>query len=235
MNPFFESSFPLTFGQGQKIIGCMAIEDKRYSDKEVRTIIDYAMRAERQLQPGQIPSEGLTPAEIESVGLGVGIRPEQIRWAINELETRHSARISRALLGNPVLCSYVETLDLTLSAEAVKDSLVEIRSVSSGCEVDLSAEGERLRLRVIDRLYPFAGGLFGGLIGGLGLGVGLGVGIGVGVGVLGSPLFAALVPIGCIAAGYVLARSIFGRIFRSKRLRLLSFVGQIRSILAARQ
>ena len=198
-------------------------------------IFDHATKAEHLLQTAPMPFEGLTASELESIGGQAGIRPEQIRWALSEFELMRSGSLARVLLGEPAQCSSVQTFDVRLSDEAAERTLSRLRSFHSGFAIDLLPDDGRTTVRITDRLYRYAGGLFGGLVGGLGLGVGLGVGIGVGIGVLGSPLFAAGVPLGCVAAGYALARSLYGRIFRQRRGRLLGFAEKVRSILEATQ
>jgi hypothetical protein len=83
-------------------------------------------------------------------------------------------------------------------------------------------------VRIREDLGQVAGGVFGGLIGGVGLGAGFGVGFGVGLGALGSPAFAAIVPIAFVGGSYLLARGIFRAVSRARRRQVRRIAARVR-------
>ena len=191
---------------------------KRYSDREVRSILHSAIQAHEKERNAL--EEGMSLLEIEAVAKDLGIPPEIIRKAARQTETRSRARFQTIFFGEPLALDHEESVVPGLTSEESD----RLKLAAVGLVVDVTDTDNGSNVRVVDRLSAPAGGLFGGLIGGLGLGAGLGVGLGVGVGVLGSPLFCAIVPCAFLAFSYALARVIYRRIARGRRRRLAELI-----------
>jgi hypothetical protein len=217
---------------------------RRYSDREIRSILHYALKIQQGEGRALDTAEGLSPQEIESVAGEVGIPPGLIRKAIDEYETQRSARISVTFFGEPVRFVHEETVHQHLTPQEIEEVRTQIgtiqlissqgsgiSAVSWGTNISIVADKDGTNLKIVDNLYAPAGGIFGGLIGGLGLGGGFGVGLGVGIAVLGSPLFMVAVPLAFLALSYVLARWVYKRTVRIRHQRALKLLDQIRSLI----
>jgi hypothetical protein len=236
------------FGWQQTIYERMENGEKKYSDREVRSILQYAIRIQHEEKHGKDFAEGLSLPEIESVAKDIGVPPELVHRAIREYETQRLPRVSAILLGEPVQLAYEESAGRCLTFAEIEELLTQIRSlqrtmqldnaipaVGQGLIVSVTANGSETHLHIVDKLHAQAGGIFGGLLGGMGLGAGLGIGLGVGVGVLGSWIFAAAVPIALAALGYVLARTIYKKVVRSRRQRMARFMEHVRGLMRGKK
>ncbi|HUI68886.1 MAG TPA: hypothetical protein VL354_00110 [Spirochaetia bacterium] len=206
---------------------------RRYSDRELRSILGLAIDIDRRNKDDAGLSTGLSASEVESIAQDIGIGSEVIRRAIGEYERQRSDRIARVLLGEPIQLVEELTVDRSLTAEEVLAHLARPARMRMGLSVSVTPQGGQSRIRVTDRPYGPAGGIFGGLVGGLGIGAGLGVGLGVGIAVLGSPLFIAVVPLGFIAFSYALARRIYRVVVRARRRFVRELIDRVRESVAS--
>jgi hypothetical protein len=215
---------------------------KQYSDKQIKKIISLAL--ELQKEESRDGTE-LTLADVEAVGAELGISRDLIRRAADKVERGGAGTGWKNAIGGDPLIVHTEISDREMS-EAVLNSLVSfiptaasvngvgqvhgnglywssVSQISQNPPLQVTvkkAEGGGMELQVSENQALAAGGVFGGLLGGLGFGGGLGVGLGVGIGALGSALFASLVPLVLLGGSYLLARSIFSLLLRSRSRKL---------------
>ena len=222
---------------------------RRYSDDEVRHLLERAADLETEAPSLPATVDGPTLGELESIASEAGMDPALVRRAATELDSASSgtglvASPSSAFLGAPT----VFELDRTVRGEvdpSVLERLVPlIRRAADGAghhslfgkelswqsqsssklralEVTVSVGRGETWLRIEERYEDLAWSLFGGIIGGVGGGMGLGVGLGVGLGALGSAAFAILFPLGAIGGAWALARGIY-RVPVHRRMKALT-------------
>lgn len=237
----------------------MEPKDTSYDDRQSARIIRRALELQKDEGAAGHGHAGLSLEDLEAIGRESGIGPDFIRRAALELaseEPNGGARLARSFLGHPIrskttvpsaraakatleellvsLASITgdmgsgsivgQTLtwnsDAAIAVRSGRSLSVIVRPASSGTEVCVESN-----------IGGTAGGLFGGLMGGLGLGAGLGVGMGIGIGLLGSLAFTLVVPIGFLAASWLLARGIFSLVFRHRRRRDGRIAERIRQLL----
>jgi len=210
---------------------------RRYSDEEVRLLLNRAAELETQ-GPG-LPArvEGSTLSDIESIASEAGINPALVRQAAREMESGSTALtapppLSGGFLGAPTVYELEHTVRGEASQIALERLVPVLQRAADGLgqpslmsktltwisqdqsktrtlQVSVSVGRGETRISLEERYGNLAGGLFGGIMGGGGTGIGLGVGFGVGLGALGSAAFAALFPIGIMGAAYALSRGIY--------------------------
>ncbi len=223
-------------------------DGRRYSDAEVRKIIEKALSLQKKESNGDTASEGqgVTLSEIDAIAREAGISSSLIRRAASELETQGVSEKQNRFLGgtvNPVEVQLAEGIASQHDLERVFAMIPSITGENgtgsvvgsslswatnaevvqrTGHSVDISVtpSGEKSLVRVRNRLGQLAAGLFGGLMGGVGLGAGLGVGLGVGLKTLESLPFAVLFPIATLTGSYLLARLIFYLFSISRKSRI---------------
>lgn len=89
-------------------------DERRYHDEEVAAIFDAASSPEAS-RAGFPSTEGLTLAELQSIGREVGIPPERIAEAAMSLATSHSSLPRRTELGMPMTAGHVVELPRALT------------------------------------------------------------------------------------------------------------------------
>lgn len=237
------------------------MDNRTYSKQELKRIIDRALRlqATAQQEPDGAPREpdGHSLADLIAVGRELGVDEEQIRRAAREVEQHSQNTTAARFAGGEISQTERSVVPYEITRDQAEELAVDLDRVThlpgqasvAGRRVSwqssyLAAQqhgwsmgvsvaprnGETV-VEVEGRNGMLAGGIFGGLVGGVGIGAGLGVGFGVGIGALGSPLFAAAVPIAFVGASYVLARALFRAITRSRRRRLATITEQIRQVI----
>jgi hypothetical protein len=226
-------------------------DGSRYTEKETAAIIKRALELQQE-RSGDAASGALHLEEIQRVGGDVGIPPNLIRQAAEEIRDKGS-EYSRSFwlgarsiqvredqapapaAGRP-LSDLLAVIDDAADLEGggrVTGSILQWRSRMGIVRVSVKpAAAGTLTARAEMHISPAAAGLFPGIMGGLGLGAGLGVGLGVGIAVLGSALFCVVVPVGALALSWLLARSIYRRVARSAAGRARKIVAAIRRSLA---
>jgi hypothetical protein len=222
---------------------------RRYSDEEVKRLLERASELESQGASLPATREGLTLTELEAIAGEAGIDPQLLRQAARELDSSGGPGLpapSRAsgLLGAPLSFHLRRVFSVEAPDGVLELLLPPIQRAADGVgqpslvgqtltwqsadsqksrvlQVSASVGGGKTRLDVEENYRTLAGNLFGGIIGGVGGGVGLGVGLGVGIGALGSALFATLFPLALIGGSYAVARVAFRGTVRG-RMRTLT-------------
>lgn len=224
----------------------MDSESAGLSDKKAAAIIKRALELQHR---GSAGAAGLTLEEIQRIGSEVGLTPELIRRAAEELAERKNgstgsfwlgaALIQRAESGVPgskrALTDLIPVIEEASEHDgrgALTANALQWRSRLGHILVRVKKAGDGgITIRTEVRTGEAAVSLFPALTAGLGLGAGLGVGIPIGLVVLHSPLFMALFPIGMVAVSFLLARSIYRRVARSAAERARKIVEAVRRTL----
>lgn len=242
---------PLDVNAGHEQSRRVAPDDSRYTEKETAAIVRRALELQRG-RTGDAASGALHLEEIQRIGADVGIPPDLIQQAAEELQDSRGDFGSSPLLGarsiqvredqapapadGRALSDLVAVIEEAAGLEGggrVTGSLLQWRSRMGMVRVSVKpAGGTTVTVRAEMHIYPAAAGLFPGIMGGLGLGAGLGVGLGVGIAVLGSTLFSVLVPVGALALSWLLARAIYRRVARSAAGRARKIVAAVRRSLS---
>ncbi len=90
-------------------------DDRRYHDDEIAKILDLAVTNEESQRAMTSTDLGLTLAELQAVGLEVGVDPSRIAAAAQTLDTKQSLVPRRTSLGMPVSVSRVIDLPREVS------------------------------------------------------------------------------------------------------------------------
>lgn len=102
------------------------IDDRRYSEEEVRRIFDEASMAQEE-ERGRLPAEGgMTLDELRRIGSEVGIRPEHVERAAHSLVT-DPASGRRRVLGLPIGVGRTVELDRRLTDREWEALVVDLR------------------------------------------------------------------------------------------------------------
>jgi hypothetical protein len=100
--------------------------DRRYTEAEVRKIIELAT-TQALARPGARPADGLTLAEVQSIGSEVGVDPAAIALAAATLEVAPGSPPRRSL-GVPIEVSRVVPLPRAPSDEEWNQLVTELRA-----------------------------------------------------------------------------------------------------------
>lgn len=144
-------------------------DERRYQQDEVSEIFEAAATTERRSPTRALASpQGLTLAELQSIGSEVGLSPARIAEAAASLELRRTAQPVRTLLGMPI--SAGRTIDLpraptdrewamlvadlreTFHAQGRDQSRGDVRTWTNGnlhASIEPTATGYRLRLGTV--------------------------------------------------------------------------------------
>jgi hypothetical protein len=102
--------------------------DRRYDDDEVAAIFGAAAES-LETSPQHVPTEqGLTLAELQTIGREVGISPNAVAQAAQTIDVRRAA-VSRTFLGLPIGVERTVTLNRRLTDEEWERLVVELREV----------------------------------------------------------------------------------------------------------
>jgi hypothetical protein len=101
--------------------------ERRYQDEEVRKIFGLATKPDIAKPPVPSTSGGLTLAEIQSIGLEVGLQPDAVARAANALDASppHALRTS---WGMPVEVARTVALPRTLTDHEWEQLVAELRT-----------------------------------------------------------------------------------------------------------
>ena len=77
-------------------------EERRYREEEVKEIFELASSTHKAGRPAAFDESGLTLAELQEVGLEVGVEPSRIAHAASTLDTRLNVLPRRTSLGMPI-------------------------------------------------------------------------------------------------------------------------------------
>jgi hypothetical protein len=213
--------------------------ERRYTDEEVRRLLQRASELESQSPRLPTPADGPTLRDLEVIAAEAGLDPALLRKAAHELDGARTGAPPAAgggsmFLGAPHTVEYERVVPGEAPSGLLEALLPLIQRAAGGMgqpslmgrtltwtssdpqrtsilQVSVSVRRGETRIVVQERFGNLAGALFGGIMGGVGGGVGMGVGMGVGLGALGSVLFASLFPPAVIGGSYLLARSLFRR------------------------
>ena len=231
---------------------------RRFNEQEVAAIIKRAS----ELQQVESPSEsttGMSLAELEQIAREAGLDPALVRRAASDLDTRVTDREPSAFLGAPTALVLERTIDGEVSPDEYEAIVLEIQRELGGVgagstlgrtlvwtmsgverrrastrtvQVTVTPRNGRTTIRMEEPLGHLAGGLFGGLMGGLGGGTS-GISFGIGMGVFHSVAASVGMIGGMIGLSYLLARTIFGRMVRSRGERLQRLMSRLAEHVAA--
>lgn len=189
-------------------------DERKYQDGEIQEIFDLAVAEDEFDRPSVLEEDGLSLAEIQEVGLEVGMDPHRIAEAARVLDTRQDPRPRQTSLGLPISVGRVVDLPRDVT-DHEWDILVSILRETFGARgrvgghgalrewtngtlhafLEPTETGHRLRLETRQ-----AGAGFMNRAGAIGLAVGLSL-ITVMVTTGQSPVFLELGLIGSLLAG----------------------------------
>lgn len=231
---------------------------RRYNEKEVADIIKRASELQ-QLESTAESTAGMSLTELEQVAREAGLDPALVRRAATDLDTRVSDRKPSAFLGAPTNLVLERTIDGEASPDEYETLVLEMqrelegvgqasmlgrslvwtmqgvnrgRATTRTVQVTVTPRNGRTTIRIEEPLGQLAGGLFGGLMGGLG-GGSSGIAMGIGMGVFHSAAVATGLIGGMVAGSYLLARTIFGRMARSRGERMQRLMSRLAEHVAA--
>ncbi len=102
--------------------------ERRYKEEEVRRIFSLATKGHLATdKPAPPPAQGLTLAEIQSIGNEVGISPELVARAATELDQR--GQPGRTSLGMPIEVGRVVALQRNLTDKEWTQLVAEMRRI----------------------------------------------------------------------------------------------------------
>ena len=225
---------------------------RRYNEKEVADIIKRASELQ-QLESTAESTAGMSLAELEQVAREAGLDPALVRRAATDLDTRVSDRKPSAFIGAPTHLVLERTIDGEVPADEYETLVLEMQRELGGVgqasmlgrslvwtmqkihhgrastrtvQVTVTPRNGRTTIRIEEPLGPLAGGLFGGLMGGLCGGSG-GIMMGIGMGVFHSAAITVGLIGGMVTGSYLLARTIFGRMARSRGERMQALMSRL--------
>jgi hypothetical protein len=102
--------------------------ERRYTDEESTTIFQLAAEGSSTLPDHPSRADGMTLADLTSIGLEVGISPDAVAHAAQTVEVRQGG-VSRTLLGLPIGVERRVTLRHRLTDEEWKRLAVQFRDV----------------------------------------------------------------------------------------------------------
>jgi hypothetical protein len=224
--------------------------NRRYTDAEVRLLLEQASRVEGQ-RPVPRQPQGLTLGELEEVAAEAQIDVARLREAAHELDVLKATRPAGAaarLAGAPLRIDIRRILPFEVDESGLPGLIGVMGSATGdvgeprfvGRTFMWSAStnaGRRLNVRVTsqrgstsieleERYGELAGGLFGGVLGGVGGGVGLGAG-GVVASVVGSLALAVAIPAVVIGGSYAACRIGFGAYVQRRASRLNAICDEV--------
>jgi len=234
---------------------------RRFDDDEVALILRRATEMQASAaSPGEV---GMTLADLEEIAREAGLDPALVRRAAAEVQSgaaQPPLHGGSRFLGAPTRLRHERIVDGELAAEDYEAVVEEIRRTfgdvgmvsvlgrtlswrttpsmqrhgrrGRDVSVTIATRGGKTGIRVEETTTNVAGGLFGGLMGGLGGGGG-GAAIGIGMGTMhsvaaGFGLWGAL-----IGGSYLLARTIYGSISRSRAAELATLADRLVAIIEA--
>jgi serine/threonine protein kinase len=229
---------------------------RRYRDSEVNAIVRHA--AEDQLvNPTE---DGMSLNTVQQIADDVGLSPARIQRAARQLDATPSVAPAPAKgagafwLGRPTVIAIEHEVDGELPPSVYEELVEEIQGslgtvgqastfgrsltwntvhagagVGRALQVRVTVRGGTTRIHVQERLGELAGGLFGGIMGGGG-GGGLGMIMGLGFALFGGGPEVGVLAVGWVGGMYGLARTIFGRVARTRSTQLTALADRLVSI-----
>jgi hypothetical protein len=237
----------------------MRDSERKYSDDEVRRIIEIALSLQKAEKSSSkaVERDGVAINDIDAIASEVGLSSQLIRRAASEFDLVPVAGKKNWFLGGETELVEVQAAGRVATERELEKIFAMMNSLAGGrgsgsvvgnalfwatSEETIARTGFGMDISVVssetgsivriqDRLGQMAGGIYGGLVGGIGLGAGLGIGLGVGIGAMGSVLFSVLFPLGVVAGSYLLARGIYRQIIRSRSRRIRGIAERITQLI----
>jgi hypothetical protein len=230
---------------------------RRFNEREVAAIIKRASELQ-QVETTSEPTDGMSLAELEQIAREAGLDPALVRRAASDLDTRVTDRQPSPLSGVPTELVLERTIDGEVPVEDYEAIVLEIQREIGGVgsasglgrslvwtmtahdhrraptrtvQVTITPRNGRTTIRIEEPLRPLTGRLFGGVMG-AGLGSG-GIVMGIGMSLFNSmPVALGLVG-GVVGASYLVARTVLGRMVRSRGERLERLMSRLAERVAA--
>ena len=210
-----------------------------YGEKEVGRMLERAT----ELQQGDAPgiTSGFTLRELEQIAAEAGIDPVYLRRAAQELDTRsEDSTVWTRIVGDQLMLVREVTLQgelpesgferivstiQTHAREHGQPSLLgrtltwraETSNKSRTMQLVVTSRDGETTIRLEEDLTQLAVGVMAGTTAGFGIGVGMGVGLPIGLQLLGSVLFATVVPIAVVGTSFVGARMVYRSMVNRRR------------------
>jgi hypothetical protein len=228
---------------------------RRYTDEEVRRLIERASELESQGTALPARVKGPTLADLETIASEAGIDPALIRQAATELDspTGGSPAVSpraAGIWGAPLTFELQRSVSGEVPSSVLERLVPPIQRAADGVghpallgktlswqststdklkvlQVSASVGRGETRLSIEERYGNLAGSYFGGIVGGAGSGIGFGVGMGVGLGALGSVAFAIGFPILAYCGTFALARTLYQNSVRGRMRTLTKLMNEM--------
>jgi len=86
-------------------------DERRFEEREIREIFKRAANQERPGLPGPSAAQGLTLAELQEIGQGVGLAPSRMADAAAALDSQRQRLPRRKLLGMPIGVGRIVEID----------------------------------------------------------------------------------------------------------------------------
>jgi hypothetical protein len=102
---------------------------RKYSDEEVSEIFDRATSDDSASVPARATQEGLTLAELQEVGLEVGVSPERVAAAAAALGSQDVVLARRKILGAPISAGRIVDLPRAATDREWDVLVTELRQV----------------------------------------------------------------------------------------------------------
>jgi hypothetical protein len=116
-------------------------EERRYGEDEVHEIFALAAESHGTAVSARPEPEGMTLAELQAVGLEVGLPPERVARAAASLDTRPEPLARRTLLGSPVSVGRIVDLPRGATDREWQFLVAELRE-TFGAKGDVTAHGD---------------------------------------------------------------------------------------------
>ena len=153
------------------------------------------------------------------------VAPEDLDYLLEEV--RAAFRVTGNTAGTERALIWTSRRPKDAEKKTVSDHMFDSDDEVPDILLRVGVRGGRTHIRLEQRLAGAAGGIFGGIMGGAG-GGGLGAVFGVGLGALGLPVAVVFAgAAGWIGGSYLLSRSIYRAVARSKRRALESLADRL--------
>lgn len=219
---------------------------RRFGDKDIAKILKRASELQRA-EPSRPDPAGLSLAELEEIADEAGIDVGNLRRAVSELDAKPDSSWGTAYLGAPTKIRFERILPGELTTDdfgrmiPIFQSLPNIvgqanvigrtltwtnaTPTAPGLRVLVMAQDGETLIRLEERTSSAAGGLHGGLVGGGGFGMGFATAVGMAVaGLIAAGLASGA---GILLGTYLLARTLYKRIWNKRRGELTSFFDRL--------
>lgn len=116
-------------------------DERRYAEDEVHEIFSLAAESHGTAVSARPEPDGMTLAELQAVGLEVGLLPERVARAAASLDTRPEPLARQTLLGSPVSTGRIVDLPRRATDREWQFLVAELRE-TFGAKGDVTAHGD---------------------------------------------------------------------------------------------